>query len=65
MKNFKTTGLILNSVGVLLICATILLNRSAIETNDFVMGLMTGAGIGLCVLGLFFLGRMRSRSESK
>ncbi|WP_410770899.1 hypothetical protein [Fontibacillus sp. BL9] len=62
MTKSENIGSILNLAGMLLICAAILLRRGDYHVNDFLMGLMNGAGIGFILLGLFQLGRKRSKA---
>lgn len=50
-------------IGLLLVCGTIVIRRSGIHAEDFLMGLMNGAGIGCFILALFRFGRKTKMNE--
>ncbi len=62
MSKTMKFGQITNLIGLLLICATIILRRGDYNIPDFAMGLMTGCGIGFMLFGLFQIGRSRSKA---
>lgn len=50
-------------IGSLLVCGTIVIRRSGIQAEDFMMGLMNGAGIGFLLLALFRFGRKAGKVD--